>query len=334
VRQLQAFVDNNFIDRKTLQTINQNDRQEELAILLQLLQFKQAPATEDKIRQHLRNIVTTQLSAAEVEILTNGLGHLATCSDSSRFHEAMHFLAVLLRSAKNFTSQQFLVIICQKISPAAQTLLWPIIVNEFLALGWAVDRKAFAELVTIAARLPGREMKERWPELQTMECFQEKKIATEIFDPEQKNAFPLFSFLLETSMKKQIGARILSGLMAHPPDWLIEAVAPLLQLEIPQHMKFLQIYLLVAEQKNFSANLRVAAGTLVVHHLPEISEQQRLEAWVVKTIQATPEMQVDETRPLLERIKDEKRMLVFPKWPTGCRRAAAEALKNLRRRPL
>ena len=111
-------------------------------------------------------------------------------------------------------------------------------------------------------------MKEKWPELEATDCFQEKKIAADIFDPQQKNAFPLFSFLLETSMKRQIGARILSSLTANPPDWLIEAVAPLLQLSIPQHMKFLQIYLLAAHKQKFTVNLRVAAGTLAVQNLP------------------------------------------------------------------
>ena len=148
-----------------------------------------------------------------------------------------------------------------------------------------------------------------------MDCFQEKKIATDIFDPKLKSTFPLFSFLLETTMKRQIGARILSGFVAKPPDWLIEAVAPLLQLSIPQHMKFLQIYLLIAQQEHFTTNILIAAGTLIVHQLPEISEQQMSEPWVIKTIQATPEMQVEETRPLLQHIIEEKRMYIVPKWP-------------------
>ncbi len=334
VWQLQAFVDDNAMDGRTLEQLNQIDRQEELTILLQLLQYQQVPAVEDKIRQNLRNIITSQLNEGELEILTGGLMHLATGTDRSRFYEAMQFLAPMSRAAQNFTSHQFLVIICQKVSAAARALLWPILVNEVLATGRTIDRKAFDDLVTIAARLPGSKMKERWPELQTMDCFQEKKIAADIFNPEHAHGFPLFAFLLDTSMKKQIGARILSGLIAYPPDWLIEAVAPLIQLDNPQHIKFLQIYLLVAQQKNFSAKLRVAAGTLVAHHLLELSEEQRREVWVVKTILATPEIQVEETRPLLERIRDEKRMLVVPIWPVGCRRAAAEALRNLRRRPL
>jgi hypothetical protein len=333
VAQLQAFVDNNFVPLSTLQKINRIDRREELTILLLLLQFRQEAVVEARIRQNMRDILTTPLNDREIEILIRGVVYLASGADSSRLYDTMQFLAILLRGAKSLTSPQFLVTICEQLTPAVQTQLWPILVNEILASGQTPDPNIFNEAVRIAAGLSGSEMKDRWQELELMDCFQEKRIAADIFDPTLKNSFPLYSFLLETSMKRQIGARILSSLMATPSDWLIEAVAPLLQLANPSHMKFLQIYLLVAREENFTVNLRVAAGNLVVHHLPETSEQQMAEPWVVKTIQATPEIQVGETRPLLERIVEEKRMLFVPKWPNPCRRAAAEALDKLKRRP-
>ncbi|MBU1568318.1 MAG: hypothetical protein KJ630_22175 [Proteobacteria bacterium] len=334
VEQLQSFITDNVVPISILEKITQVDRREELSILMQLLQFKQKEAAEGKIRQNLRDILNTPLNKPEFDTITMGVIHLVTCKDSSRFFDAMYFLAIIMRGVKTFSSQQFLLMVYQKIARSAQTLLWPILVNEILALGWSVNREVFGKLATIAAGLPGPEMKTRLPELETMDCFQEKKIAEDIFDPELEKAFPLFPYLLETSMKKQIGERVLNSLIAKPPDWLIEAVAPLLQLEIPQHMKFLQIYLLATQQDYFPINLRVAAGNLVVQHLPEISEQQKREEWVVNTIQAIPEMQVEESRQLLIRITEEKHMVIIPKWPNACRRAAAEALKTLRRRPL
>jgi hypothetical protein len=334
VEQLESFIKDNFVHGKILEKMTRVDRREELSILLQLLQFKQGPAAEGRIRQNLRDILTTRLKAEEVEILTRGLTHLLSCQDAARFHDAIHFIAVLLRGAENLSSQQFLVMILRQIPPAMQSLIWPIVVNEVLAVGRAVDQGHFDELTAIAGRLSAGEMRALWPELETMDTFQAKKMATDIFDPAAKKSYLLFSFLLETSMKKQIGARVLDSLRANPPDWLIEAVAPLLQLAIPQHLKFLRTYLLVAQQNVFTVAMRVAAGNFVVHHLPDISEQQRTEAWVAKTILATPEMQVAETRPLLERIIEEKHMVVIPKWPSACRKAAAEALKHLKRKPL
>jgi hypothetical protein len=329
--QLQSFVDENYVSSRTLEKINRFDRREELAIALQLLQFKQEPAVAGKIRQVLQIILSTPLNDGETEILIKGVINLATFTDnSSHFYDTVRFLAIFFRSCTvNFPSQHFLVTICQKLSPAEQILIWPILVNEILVIGRTADRKVFEQLVHLAAGLPGGEMKGRWQELEAMDCFQEKKIAADIFDPELKNGFPIFSFLLETSMKRQIGARILGSLKENPSDWLIEAVAQLLQLEVPQHMKFLQIYLLAAQKGYFPVNLRMAAGTLVAHELPEIAAHERKEAWVVKTIEATPEIQVELTPPLLNRIIKEKRLAIVPKWPNACRRAAAEALKKL-----
>ncbi len=334
IDQLQSFVEYNSVHRKALEQINRIDRREEMSILLQLLQWDQEPAVEGRIRQNLRDILTTQLNELEIGTLIQGVTHLATILDGNRFYDIMHFLTTVLHEGQNLSSQQFLLIICQKASTAIQSLLWPLVVSELLSYGRTADRKFFSGLAQMAASLSPVEMKERWQDLETTDCFQEKKIAADIFDPELKNTFTLFSFLLDTTMKRQIGARILSSLAARPPDWLIEAVAPLLQLSNYQHMKFLQIYLLIAHQGQFSANTLVAAGKLIVQHLPEISEQQMGQPWVVKTIQATPGLQVEETRLLLERITEEKRMFIVPKWPNDCRRAAATALKQLRRKPL
>jgi hypothetical protein len=334
VEELESFIKDNFVHGKILEKMTQVDHREELSILLQLLQFKQEPAAEGKIRQNLRDILTTRLKTEEVEILIRGLAHLVSCEDTVRFHDAIHFIAVLLRGAENLSSQQFLVLILRQIPPAMQSLIWPIIVNEVLAMGRAADQTHFDELTAIAGRMSASAMRALWPELETMDTFQEKRMATDIFNPAAKNSYLLFSCLLETSMKKQIGARVLDSLRANPPDWLIEAVAPLLQLAIPQHLKFLRTYLLVAQQNVFTVAMRVAAGTFVVHLLPEISERQRTEAWVAKTILATPEMQVAETRPLLVRIVEERHMVVIPKWPSACRKAAAEALRHLKRKPL
>jgi len=94
VGRLQSFVSDNFVHRKTLEKINKIDRREELAILLQLLQFKQEPAAEGRIRQNLHDIVTSHLSAKEIETLIRGLMQLAICEETSRLYDAVSVLIV------------------------------------------------------------------------------------------------------------------------------------------------------------------------------------------------------------------------------------------------
>ena len=196
VEQLESFIKDNFVHGKILEKIIRVDRREELSILLQLLQFKQEPAAECRIRQNLRDILTSRLKAEEVEILIGGLVHLLSCEDTARCHDAIQFIAVLLRGAENLSSQQFLVLPLRQFPPSRQSLIWPIVVNEVLAVGRGGDQRHFGELTAIAGRLSAGEMRALWPELETMDTFQEKKMATDIFDPAAKNCYLLFSFCL------------------------------------------------------------------------------------------------------------------------------------------
>jgi hypothetical protein len=112
-------------------------------------------------------------------------------------------------------------------------------------------------------------------------------------------------------------------------------VAPLLQPLIPNHMKFLQAYLFMARKANeVPSGMLAMAGNLVVQHLPEVTDEQKGEPWVVKTILAMPEMQVEQTRTVLNKIITEKKVMLMPKWPSACRKAANEAMARLKRRPM
>lgn len=335
ISQLQAFVRDNGSDSRIIEKIKQVDRRDELAILLQLLQYRQEGEAGEGIRRSIRHILTTSLSPREVDVLIKGVLELTQCPDPGRFSEAVAFLAVQLRNTANYSSQPFLVMLCHQLQPAFKQLIWPTVVNEMLAAGLQPEkRRLFAELASVAAELPVKAMREQRQALEDLDALKDRKIAAEVFDPEVRIAYPLYAVLMETSMRMPIASRVLSGLKAAPPDWLIEAVAPLLQLNEPKHLKFLYAYLTVAQQNIQSVGLRVMAGNLVVDLLPELGEAERNEEWVVKTIAATGQMQVEGTRDLLERIVAEKKMMVVPKWSTPCRRAATQALKNLKRRPL
>jgi len=245
------------------------------------------------------------------------------------------FLASQLRNTKNYSPLPFFVVLYDQLEPDSKRLIWPTVVNELLMTGRQIEhQRLFAKLAGFASELSFDVMKARWRELENMAVIRKQKIADDIFDPELKNAFPLYAVLLETSLRQPIASRVLRSLKTSPPDWLIEAVAPLLQMAKAQHMKFLHAYLSVANYKTFPHGLLVMAGNLVVEQLPELGEEERNEDWVAKTITETSQMQVAGTRELLEKIRSEKKMMVMPKWPASCRRAATETLKNLKRKPL
>ncbi len=335
IAQLQSYVTDFQSEVKLIEKIKQIDHQEELSILLQLLQYPQEAEDGAAIQRNIRQIFTISLSPREVDVLIKGVLQLTECQQPERFREAVDLLTQELRDFKNFSSLHFLVMLSHKLSSDQKLRIWPTIVNEMLLVGRRPDqRRLFAELAGNAAEQQIPVVRKLWPELENLGALKERKLAPDIFDPQVKTAYPLYAILLESTMRTQIASRILGSLKAEPPDWLIEATAPLLQLTQPQHLKFLYTYLALAHQNTLPVNLRIMAGRLVVEQLSAMSEEERNEPWVAKTIQVTGEMQVEGTRELLEKILTEKKMMVVPKWSAPCRRAATEAMKSLKRKPL
>lgn len=335
IEQLQEFVGKNYVHASILERISLGDRCEELSILLQLLQGQPEEMVLDRIRKNLRSVLALGLSDREIELVANGLAALLNGGAADTFEETLALVTVMLRSPSLPTSLQFLERLYRKIDPARLEAAWTVIVNELLMVGRNEKGEVFDRLAAIAASLPDEEMRRQWQRLEEMDVFQSKKMATEIFDPSARRSYRLFSFLLNTSMKKAISARVLDALRAHPPDWMIEAVAPLLQPLVPNHMKFLQAYLLLARKSNeVPSSMLAMAGNLVVQHLPELTDEQKGEPWVLKTIQAMPEMQVEQTRNVLNQIITEKRVMLMPRWPSACRKTANEAMTRLKRRPM
>jgi hypothetical protein len=335
VPQLQEFVSRNYVHASILERISLGDRCEELSILLQLLQEQPGEATVDRIRQSLRSVLATGLSDRELELVANGLAALLDSGAGETFEAALALVTAMLRSPTAPSSLRFLERLYRKIDPARQEAAWTVIVNELLMVGRTDTGESFDRLAAVTASLSEEAMRERWQRLEEMDVFQSKKMAAEIFDPADRRSYRLFSFLLNTSMKKAISARILDGFRLHPPDWMMEAVAPLLQPLVPNHMKFLQAYLLLARKSGeVPSSMLAMAGNLVVQHLPEVADEQKGEPWVVRTIQAMPEMQVEQTRNILNQIVTEKKVMLMPRWPSACRKAASEAMNRLKRQPI
>ena len=335
IGEIQALIGKYPATKETFPAFQQDDRRHELSILLQLLQFPQEIEAAEGIRRGLRDILNTALSPRMVDILNKGLNSLAHSAPKEQLQDTVGFIAGQLRSSETFNSLSFLVLLCRSLPPEIITTLWTTLVGELLAVGRPPEqRRLFAELLRLIATIPDEVMRDQSLQLEDLEAIKEKKIAGDIFDPEITSAFPLYGVLLETSLRATIAVRILATLKSSPPDWFIGAVAPLLDPAQPQHLHFLYAYLNAAQSQRIPLSLQVLAGKMVVERLPLLEETARDEPWVAKTIEATPRLQVEGTRELLDKILSEKRLMVVPKWPSACRKAATLALPQLKRKPL
>lgn len=335
ISEIQSFVHDRRPEPSLLKKMAQS-RYDELAVLLQLLHFPQGGEAGEGIRRSLREILAAPLAPRMIDLLIKGVVHLTEAgTESGHLRQVVDFISLQLRSSTTGSSLPFLVMLCRQLKPAGIEFLWPTLINELLTVGrQAEQQRLFSELSTIAAGIPGKAMRDRLPELDGIDCIKKRKIAQDIFAPELKKAYPIYAVLMGTSLRLPIASRVLDNLKAAPPDWLIEAVSPLLELAQPHHMQFLYSYLNGAQQQRYSASLLVMAGKLVVERLPILDEPARKEAWVAVTIQATAKIQVEGTRELLEQILAEKKLIIVPKWPSPCRQAAEQTLKILKRNPL
>ena len=335
IGEIQAFVGKNLARQEAPPTIKQDDRRHELSILLQLLQFPLEAATAEGIRRNLRDILATAPSPRMIEVLIKGLTALTQNASDLEIVETVRFIAGQLRASETFSSLSFLVLLCRALPPQHIELLWTTLVGELLAVGRSSEqRQLFEVLARIAATVPAQAMNDQTARLEELEAIKNKKIASDIFNPQLTAAYPLYGALLGTSLRTAVATRLLAAFKSQPPEWFIGALAPLLDPLQQKHLHLLTAYLHMARQSHLPLSLLVMAGKLVVERLPLLEEAAREEAWVARTIEATPQMQVEGTRELLEKILAEKRLMVVPKWPSACRQAATQALQKLKRKPL
>lgn len=335
IADIHAFVREHGMAGGTAVTVAQLDRCDELAIVVQLLRLCSDDEAVGDVRRSLRDLLATSLPPRMVDVLIKGVLDLAEPPGVPHLQQTIADIVEQLRSSETFSSLPFLVMLCRRLPIVAIARLWATIINEMLLVGRSAEqRQLFAELARLVAAVPVATVREELLRLEEMAAVKGRRIATDIFDSEVKEAYPVYATLLRTSTKTAIAARLLQGLGATSPDWFIAALAPLLDPSRQEHLQLLHAYLQAAPREQFPTPLRILAGQVVVERLPQVDEAARTEPWLVATIEATRELQVEGTRELLERIVSEKKMVVVPRWPAACRQAAAQTLPRLKRKPL
>jgi hypothetical protein len=243
----------------------------------------------------------------------------------------IRFLVEPLRSSLHGNTLQLFFHTVKLCNAEEQKLLWPYVVNEILVEGSSKDKIAYHQLCQFAARLPNEQMTALLPELSSQEAFEDNKVAPDIFHAVSPSCYSLFAFLYKTEIERYVGERVIGGLRRNPRDWLIKAVAPLLDLNKQEHKLFLYSYLRQAPQKKeIPAVLKKIAARIILETLTTLPQDRRNEQWVENTIAALAQLPEDKTVEVLTQIAGAKKMLFIPEWPAACRTAAQNALSAVK----
>jgi hypothetical protein len=299
---------------------------------MQMLAEDHKHQVQVRIQKLLRDNLTVELQNDEWGIVVSGVHQLLQQENDDHLTNALIMITDTLRRSEYTSALALLRDVCQVCSPAELVTIWPHVVNEILTSGKRPDSKAFLELCDIVTGLPPDASEQRLARLQTLSALRDKHIATDIFEPLPKLLYPVFAQILSTSQAGFVGERLLRGLRRAPPGWIGEAVVPLIERFRPNYRRFTVELLRKDENEKPSADLTESAGRIIAELLPDLPSKRRHEPWVPGSIRAVARLPVDNAHDLLQGIVSERRLLVFHEWPGPCRKAAREALVELKNR--
>ncbi len=333
ITELQEFTNTQKVNPKVLAKIPDSTTDTEtLSILLQLARYEQPIANQIRMQQFARETLSGRFSEKIWEILSGGLHTIAVDGNINRLAPTLRLIIEPLRHSKYGNTLQLFQLIIKLCGEKENRLIWPFLVNELLVEGSSKDKIVYHQLCQHAARIAHSHMVAALPQLKDLEAFQEYKIASDIFHAVSPSCYPLFAFLFKTEIERYIGERVIGGLRRNPRDWLIKAVAPMLDLNQQEHKLFLYSYLRQASQKVITEPLKKAATQIITTVLPALSQDRRNEQWIEGTITAMAQLPADSTNEVLREISGKKKLLFIPEWPSPCRKAAEVALKTAMRK--
>lgn len=334
VGELELFIYKNSIPLAVLGQISGADNSEQISIIFQLLDSDKYESFKEVLEARLKIFLKGNLTSREVNVIVGGIKKFADSGDNRRFSELLLTVLRNLRNSEGFDSLAFTVELWTRMPHTMHILLWPFVVAELLSVGMGDNRQSFYDATEISSHLHTTGMVRLKPVIEQMEVFKNRTLAPIVFRPAFIYSYRLFGFLLTTSIKNDLIGKILAALLEEPQDLFIEAIAPLIDLSRPEHVDLLKKYLESAHRESQPLELKLAAGQVVVEYLNNVSEEQKENPRLLKTIEATEALDVEGMDAALTSIVLDKKMGFIHTWPRACRKAAKKVLKETKKKNL
>lgn len=331
IGQIQEIVTYEQIQPGTLVKLGESSNREEmLSMLMQMVPLDLNLQGQTRLQYLFREMLAEKITVKTWDILSGGLLAMVQAGNVPKIALIMRYLSEILRDSQYGSSLFLLLVVAKQCQEEESSVLWPYVVNELLVVGSRRDKAAHKQLCQYAAAFSLEEMRAGLTRLEELDAFQDNAIATDIFHSEEFRCYSLFSFLLETDIGQYVGKRIIGGLRSNPADWLMKALAPLLDYSQPDHKFFLSLYLNRSSPNQLPAAIKFVVAKIIAESLTNLASERRHETWVPETISACEKIPTREIRTLLEDIASEKKLLLFSQWPGECKKAAAGALAAMK----
>ncbi|HPF36905.1 MAG TPA: hypothetical protein PLH84_15890 [Candidatus Krumholzibacteria bacterium] len=313
--------------------IRTEDRREFLSIVAGMLATASRPGVRRRLRAELEAWLGDDPTPEETKLFHLAVGALLQGAWTEGHRAGFSDLLHAVRETPGRSSFELLQDLARLCPAANRTAFWPLVANEVLLGGPDSDPVTTAALQAWLLPVPegaaGRKALETLAGLEAA--------ARERFDRELVRAVPrpladVFGAYLRLDRDDALSQQLVAGLHARPASWLGACVLPLLDRAAVDHREIYALLLRQAHEERDLPRLRDLATELLLSRLANLPAERRREGWVRGSILMLGRLSGLEVGRLLERIRNEKRLLVLPTWPAECREAATTASEQIRRR--
>ena len=321
------FVSKKRIPVDVLQKLSASDSSEELSILFQLYLDARDRESLVTLAWRIKGLFNQRPTGREWNVTMAGLNAVICKQGFGSFFALCRGVMERLHADGVSQGQRFVIDLVRRVDNDHRGMLWPFLVNEMVVAG-AGERKNFVLLARYAAGIPNTSMVSFLPYLESLDGFgkMEGKKHCTFFLPDVVEAFPLYSFLLETSLRQETVHQVLEGLQSKPPDQFMCAVSHLLRPDNAEHLQILKQYLLSRPKGALPSIVQDRGAQLLVDFLRASEGRDVDEELLLELIAASKGITSDLIQGMLQRITSEKKMGVVYLWSTRCRKVAGEIL--------
>lgn len=343
VSDITVFLEQNPLNFSLREEINDRTHKEDISILLQMMKLDRASRHTGALQKYFQDILLDFSTAAEWQLFIEGMHDIATTCEPNRITDVMKIVITSLRMTTPvanlpmashlppYSNLLFFRDLLQRSDDHGLRRFWPFAFNEVIQFGGSDSGETLNQILTYLSKIPRVEQEQWLPFLQSLDSFQELKLAADLFSSAQPSNYPLLSLMTATRLKEAAYDKIFSDFLQRPPDWLIRAVMPFLNRQIHFHQDFMLTYLRQGQMNKPSKVLTMMAGKIMIDGLRNIPDDRRREPFVASAIKILPLFPNQESSDLLHEIAHNKKMLFLSTWPQNCRQAAVEALASTRK---
>lgn len=302
-----------------------------MGICIQILHVAPTDQLADGIASTLHQILTSEeLSEMDLRVATDAMTAVFRGTNSETTDLIATMVTTPLRKAHPAKLGPMWLSVWQSLgSFKEKERAWPHVVNDVLmGLKWENPREKlvlYQELSTVDVN----ERVDLLVKLETLQAMQEKILAKDLFHAPPPLLYGLHHMLMNSSIAELHGPLMHQRLAYQKAHSLATILMDGFVEYNHAHRKAYQAILFQGVQEKIVPELQDIAMRHLKGTLNRLSSDRREERWVTEAIGWLGKLGTNKTRPVIEKILNEKKFFFFPVWPASCRDAAREALAGV-----